>query len=107
MSMYLAHFRILDMFGRPNKSNRYLFNGDFVDRGPWSVEVVLTLLSHKLLYSDQFHLNRGNHETEEINKLYGFYNEVMDKYDAQMFALFQAWRQTPPAMEENQPFDMG
>ena len=77
------------MFGRPSKSNRYLFNGDFVDRGPWSVEVVLTLLSHKLLYPEQFHLNRGNHETEEINKMYGFYNEVVDKYDAQMFAHFQ------------------
>ena len=77
------------MFGRPSKSNRYLFNGDFVDRGPWSVEVVLTLLSHKLLYPEQFHLNRGNHETEEINKMYGFYNEVIDKYDAQMFAHFQ------------------
>ena len=82
------------MFGRPSKSNRYLFNGDFVDRGPWSVEVVLTLLSHKLLYPEQFHLNRGNHETEEINKMYGFYNEVIDKYDAQMFAHFQGYSHT-------------
>ncbi len=81
--------RILDLFGRPLASNRFLFNGDFVDRGPWSVEVVLTLLSHKLLYPDDFHLVRGNHETEEINKLYGFHNEVLDKYDAQMFDLFQ------------------
>lgn len=81
--------RILELFGRPCDGNRYLFNGDFVDRGPWSVEVVFTLLSHKLLYPDQFYLVRGNHETEEINKIYGFYNEVLDKYDEQMFQLFQ------------------
>ena len=82
---------LLWAFGSPDgdSTTTFLFNGDFVDRGPWSVEVVLTLLSHKLLYPEQFHLNRGNHETEEINKMYGFYNEVVDKYDAQMFALFQ------------------
>ncbi len=51
---------------------QYLFNGDFVDRGPWSVEVLFLLLSLKLLHPKHFFLARGNHEAEEINKLYGF-----------------------------------
>ena len=29
------------------RSLRFLFNGDFVDRGPWSVEVIFTILAFK------------------------------------------------------------
>ncbi|PWA22362.1 hypothetical protein CCH79_00018234 [Gambusia affinis] len=65
-----------------------LFNGDFVDRGSFSVEVILTLFGFKLLYPDHFHLLRGNHETDNMNQMYGFEGEVKAKYTAQMFQLF-------------------
>uniref|UniRef100_A0A8C8DRH2 Serine/threonine-protein phosphatase n=1 Tax=Oryzias sinensis TaxID=183150 RepID=A0A8C8DRH2_9TELE len=65
-----------------------LFNGDFVDRGSFSLEVILTLFGFKLLYPDNFHLLRGNHETDNMNQMYGFEGEVKAKYTAQMFQLF-------------------
>jgi len=60
----------------PSPSNPYLFNGDYVDRGSFSVENVLTLFCWKLLYPDSVHLLRGNHETVNMNKMYGFEGEV-------------------------------
>jgi len=36
-----------------------LFNGDFVDRGSFSVECILTLFGYKLLYPDRFFMSRG------------------------------------------------
>lgn len=41
---------IFELNGLPSPENPYLFNGDFVDRGSWSVEVILTLLGFKVLY---------------------------------------------------------
>ena len=53
--------------GKPNPQNPILFNGDFVDRGPWSVEVLLCLYAFKLQYPMAVHFNRGNHESEMTN----------------------------------------
>lgn len=40
---------IFDLFGFPSQTNKFLFNGDLVDRGSWSVEVIMVLLGFKLL----------------------------------------------------------
>lgn len=64
------------MNGAPAPENPYVFNGDFVDRGSWSVEVVMTLLAYKVLHPDAMHLTRGNHETMAMNRMYGFEGEA-------------------------------
>ena len=80
---------IFKLNGNPSPTNPYLFNGDFVDRGSFSVEVLLTLMSWNLLYPDSFFLNRGNHESTQLNMLYGFNGEVKSKYDSDMYSLFK------------------
>uniref|UniRef100_A0AAY5F0C9 Serine/threonine-protein phosphatase n=1 Tax=Electrophorus electricus TaxID=8005 RepID=A0AAY5F0C9_ELEEL len=85
---YYDLLNIFELNGLPSLTNPYLFNGDFVDRGSFSVEVILTLFGFKLLYPDHFHLLRGNHETDNMNQMYGFEGEVKAKYTAQMFQLF-------------------
>ncbi|XP_029459201.1 serine/threonine-protein phosphatase with EF-hands 1 [Rhinatrema bivittatum] len=66
--------------GLPSAENPYLFNGDFVDRGKNSMEILIILLAFLLVYPNNFHLNRGNHEDHIINLRYGFTKEVMQKY---------------------------
>ncbi|CAK8676635.1 serine/threonine-protein phosphatase 5-like [Clavelina lepadiformis] len=79
---------IFDLNQLPSKENPYLFNGDFVDRGSWSVEVILVLFGFKVLYPEHFHLVRGNHETDNMNQMYGFEGEVKQKYGGNMMEFF-------------------
>nr|AEE62915.1 unknown [Dendroctonus ponderosae] len=79
---------IFELNGLPSKTNPYLFNGDFVDRGSFSVECIFTLFGYKLLYPDHFYMSRGNHESATMNQMYGFDGEVKFKYNAQMAELF-------------------
>ncbi|KAH3664084.1 hypothetical protein OGAPHI_004798 [Ogataea philodendri] len=75
-------------FGKVGPSHTYLFNGDFVDRGSWSCEVALLLYCLKLLYPQNMYINRGNHETNDMNKVYGFEDECKHKYNEKLFLCF-------------------
>ncbi|XP_032256444.1 serine/threonine-protein phosphatase with EF-hands 2 [Phoca vitulina] len=66
--------------GLPSPEKAYVFNGDFVDRGKDSVEILMVLFAFMLVYPKEFHLNRGNHEDYMVNLRYGFTKEVMHKY---------------------------
>jgi serine/threonine-protein phosphatase 5 len=79
---------IFEKGGFPSESNPFLFNGDYVDRGSFSFEVVMTLIALKLACPSALHLLRGNHETKNMNKIYGFEGEVRAKYDDRVMGLF-------------------
>lgn len=69
-----------DLYGTPHENGEkkdiehydYIFLGDFVDRGSHSLETICLLLSLKVLYPEQIHLIRGNHEDSQININFGF-----------------------------------
>ena len=79
---------IFKLNGFPSEENPYLFNGDIVDRGSFSIECILTLMAYKILYPNHLYITRGNHESETMNKIFGFEGEVKKKYTEQMYNLF-------------------
>lgn len=59
----------------------YLFLGDYVDLGLFSVEVICLLLALKLKHPDGIYLLRGRHEDEKVNKIFGLGQECAQKFN--------------------------
>lgn len=91
---------LLEIFSRVGypPDVRFLFLGDYVDRGNFSTEVVLILYSLKILFPECLYLIRGNHECRSLTTLYGFREQCLKVYsDALYYATIESFDAMPIA----------
>lgn len=81
---YYDLLRFMNDAGFPPQTN-YLFLGDYVDRGKQSIETLCLLLAFKLKYPGGVFLLRGNHECQNISRIYGFWDECKRRYNVKLW----------------------
>lgn len=70
--------RIFSSEGYPS-TTKYIFLGDYIDRGSNSCEVLILLYSYKILFPNNVFLLRGNHEFKDMAANYGFKKECIER----------------------------
>jgi diadenosine tetraphosphatase ApaH/serine/threonine PP2A family protein phosphatase len=83
----LSLLRIFQKLGWPD-SRRYLFLGDYVDRGESSCEVLVLLYCLKVLFPHNIFLLRGNHEFASMTAVYGLHSECVSRFVMKVYSAF-------------------
>lgn len=78
---------MLSKAGDPAKLN-YLFLGDYVDRGIFGLECMMLLIAIKLNFPKKFMLLRGNHESRNMTESFTFREEVINRFDNEVYDAF-------------------
>jgi serine/threonine-protein phosphatase 2B catalytic subunit len=76
--------KLLDLGGNPERT-KYVFLGDYVDRGAFSLEVLLVLYALKVNFPNTLFLLRGNHECRQLTTFFSFRKECLYKHDLELY----------------------
>ncbi|CAE8617316.1 unnamed protein product, partial [Polarella glacialis] len=86
--LFLSVSKVSFQVGGKVADTQYIFLGDYVDRGSFSVEVVAALYSLKIRYPKQVRMLRGNHECRQMTAFFNFREECEFKYDIGVYNAF-------------------